>query len=39
MNLKNAVVGAILIAALAYFVFVVPRIENQEQVVPRASQK
>jgi len=39
MNLKTAVITAILMAAVAYFVFVVPRIENQEQVVPRASQK
>ena len=38
MNLKTAVVAAILLAAVVYFVFVVPRIENQEQLVPRASQ-
>ena len=38
MNLKTAVVAGILLAGLVYFVFVVPRIENQEQVVPRANQ-
>lgn len=38
MNLRMVLL-AILIAAAAYFVFVVPRMEGDKTVVPRASQK
>ena len=30
---------ALLIAAMAYFVFIVPRMEGEQTLVPRASQK
>ena len=37
MDLRIAPMG-LLIAAMAYYVFVVPRMERTETVVPRASQ-
>jgi len=38
MNLR-IIAMAVLIAALAYFVFVVPQMEGEGTVVPRASQQ
>jgi hypothetical protein len=38
MNPKTLVI-VLLIAAVAWFVIIAPRMENTETVVPRASQK